>query len=54
MTAQTKKAPASTKVGIDVAKTGGTAPFTFRTVVSGILLAGNILVAAIYFHVINP
>lgn len=31
-----------------------TAPYPFRTIVSLILLAGNILVAAIYFHVINP
>ncbi|KJH73326.1 photosystem I protein PsaX [Aliterella atlantica] len=31
-----------------------TAPYPFRTIVSLILLAGNFLVAAIYFHVINP
>ncbi len=54
MTAQAKAVPASKKVGIDVAKTGAKAPFPFRTVISLILLAGNILVAAIYFHLINP
>ena len=31
-----------------------TAPYPFRTIVSLILLAGNFLVAAIYFHVVNP
>lgn len=54
MTAEAKTAPASAKVGKDVAKTGAKAPFPFRTVVSTILLAGNFLVAAIYFHVLNP
>ncbi|MBD1840728.1 photosystem I protein PsaX [Coleofasciculus sp. FACHB-64] len=29
-------------------------PYPFRTIVSLILLAGNFLVAAIYFHIINP
>ncbi|NJL80529.1 MAG: photosystem I protein PsaX [Richelia sp. RM2_1_2] len=42
------------KVGVDVAQTNAKAPFPFRTLVSAILLGGNILVAAIYFHVINP
>jgi photosystem I 4.8kDa protein len=31
-----------------------TAPYPFRTIVSLILLAGNFLVAAIYFHIVNP
>ena len=42
------------EVGVDVAQTDAKAPFPYRTLVSIILLAGNILVAAIYFHVINP
>ncbi|MBF2018241.1 MAG: photosystem I protein PsaX [Rivularia sp. T60_A2020_040] len=42
------------KVGVDVAQTNAKAPFPFRTIISVILLAGNVLVAAIYFHVINP
>lgn len=54
MTAQAKFTPANKKVGIDVAKTGAKPPYTFRTAISLLLLAGNILVAAIYFHVINP
>lgn len=29
-------------------------PYPFRTIVLLILLAGNFLVAAIYFHLINP
>ena len=29
-------------------------PYPFRTIVLLLLLAGNFLVAAIYFHVINP
>ncbi|OWY67830.1 photosystem one PsaX [cyanobacterium TDX16] len=41
-------------IGQDVAKSNANAPFPFRTIVSLILLAGNILVAAIYFHIINP
>lgn len=32
----------------------GKPPYPFRTIVSILLLAGNILVAAIYFHVLNP
>ncbi len=36
-----------------VAKTNAKPPYPFRTTISLILLAGNILVAAIYFHVIN-
>ncbi len=31
-----------------------TAPYPFRTTVGLLLLAGNFLIAAIYFHVINP
>ncbi|MBD2778174.1 photosystem I protein PsaX [Iningainema tapete] len=54
MTDVAKTAPASQKVGKDVAKTGAKPPFPFRTVISLILLAGNFLVAAIYFHLINP
>jgi len=36
------------------AETDGRPPFPFRTVVSLVLLAGNLLVAAIYFHILNP
>ncbi|MDF5720997.1 MAG: photosystem I protein PsaX [Rhizonema sp. PD37] len=54
MTAEAKTVPASKKVGKDVAKSGAKAPFPFRTVISILLLAGNFLVAAIYFHLINP
>lgn len=53
MTAQANKA-ATEKVGAEVAKTPGKPPYPFRTIVSLILLAGNILVAAIYFQTINP
>ncbi len=42
------------KVGADVAQSGAKAPFPYRTLISAILLAGNFLVAAIYFQVINP
>ncbi|MEM9925563.1 MAG: photosystem I protein PsaX [Cyanobacteria bacterium P01_D01_bin.50] len=42
------------EVGVDVPQTDAKAPFPYRTIVSIILLAGNVLVAAIYFHVINP
>ena len=42
------------KVGVDVPQTNAKAPFPYRTIVSVLLLAGNVLVAAIYFHVINP
>lgn len=42
------------KVGVDVAQTDAKAPFPYRTLISILLLAGNVLVAAIYFHVINP
>ncbi len=54
MTAQAKKTPASQKVGAEVAQTGGKPPFPFRTIISVILLAGNFLVAGIYFHLLNP
>lgn len=54
MTAQVKKAPASKPVGTEVAKSSGKPPYPFRTAVSLLLLAGNFLVAAIYFHAINP
>jgi photosystem I protein len=40
--------------GTDVAKTNAKPPYPFRTAISLILLAGNIAVAAIYFHIINP
>ncbi len=53
MTAEAKTAPASAKVGKDVAQTGAKPPYPFRTAVSIFLLAGNFLVAAIYFHLIN-
>jgi photosystem I protein len=42
------------QAGADVAQTNAKPPFPYRTLISAILLAGNILVAAIYFHVINP
>ncbi|MDX2096398.1 MAG: photosystem I protein PsaX [Leptolyngbyaceae cyanobacterium bins.59] len=29
-------------------------PYPFRTITALVLLAGNFLVAGIYFHVINP
>ncbi len=32
----------------------GKPPYPFRTIISLILLGGNILIAAIYFHVVNP
>ncbi|MBD0263812.1 MAG: photosystem I protein PsaX [Hassallia sp. WJT32-NPBG1] len=54
MTAQAKKTPANAKVGAEVAQTGAKAPFPFRTAISLFLLAGNFLVAGIYFHLINP
>ncbi len=54
MTTQAKKVPANKKVGAEVAKTSAKPPYPFRTGVSLILLAGNILVAAIYFHLVNP
>lgn len=38
----------------EVAKSSGKPPYPFRTAVSLILLAGNFLVAAIYFQTINP
>lgn len=43
-----------TKVGVDVPQTDAKAPFPYRTIISAILLAGNILVAAIYFKIISP
>ncbi len=42
-----------TKVGVDIPQTDAKAPFPFRTLVSVILLAGNVLVAAIYFNILN-
>jgi photosystem I protein len=54
MTMEAKYGSAKEKVGAEVAKTGAKAPFPFRTSMALILLAGNILVAAIYFHLINP
>ncbi|MBE9192622.1 photosystem I protein PsaX [Gloeocapsopsis crepidinum LEGE 06123] len=32
----------------------GNPPYPYRTIISLILLAGNFLIAAIYFRVINP
>lgn len=43
-----------TKVGVDVPQTDAKAPFPYRTLISIILLAGNVLVAAIYFNIISP
>ena len=54
MTAQAKKAPATKPVGAEVAKSSGKPPYPFRTIISLVLLAGNFLVAAIYFHLVNP
>lgn len=54
MTARAKNAADDKTAGKAVAKTSAKPPYPFRTVVSLVLLAGNILVAAIYFHVINP
>lgn len=42
------------KVGADVAQTGAKSPFPFRTGVAILLLAINVLVAAIYHQAINP
>ncbi|NEU73476.1 photosystem one PsaX [Hassallia byssoidea VB512170] len=53
MTAQAKK-PANQKVGAEVAQSGAKAPFPFRTAISIFLLAGNFLIAGIYFHLVNP
>lgn len=47
-------AKVSKPIGTEVAKTGAKPPYPFRTAISLVLLAGNILVAAIYFHVVNP
>ena len=54
MTAQANKPPANKQVGTEVAKSSGKPPFPFRTIISLIVLAGNFLVAAIYFHLVNP
>ncbi len=45
---------AGAAAGTAVAKTNAKPPYPFRTAISLVLLAGNILVAAIYFHVVNP
>ena len=45
---------AGTAAGTAVAKSSGKPPYPFRTAISLVLLAGNILVAAIYFHLVNP
>lgn len=49
MTAQAKK---TVKTGAVVNESNP--PYPFRTAVGLFLLAGNFLVAAIYFHIINP
>ena len=46
-----KKVGANTNTGATT-KTGK-APYTFRTFWALVLLAGNFLIAAIYFHVLN-
>lgn len=51
MTAQSKKVSGSVSTG-PVTKTGKR-PYPFRTFWALLLLAGNFLVAAIYFHVWN-
>lgn len=53
MTADAQKTSAKDKVGVDVAQTGAAAPFAYRTIISLVLLAVNVLVAAIYFHVLD-
>ena len=45
---------AGSVAGTEVAKTNAKPLYPFRTAISLVLLAGNILVAAIYFHVVNP
>ena len=50
MNAQAMKSSVKTKAVVDESKP----PYPYRTIISLILLAGNFLVAAIYFHVINP
>lgn len=47
-------ARASKPVGTEVAKTDSAPPYPYRTAISLLLLAGNFLVAAIYFHLVNP
>ncbi|NJL83056.1 MAG: photosystem I protein PsaX, partial [Chloroflexaceae bacterium] len=32
----------------------GNPPYPYRTLWAGLLLAGNILIAAVYFHLVNP
>ncbi len=54
MTAQASHQPSKNKPGSEVAKSGGNPPYPFRTAISLFLLAGNFLVAAIYFHLVNP
>ena len=53
MAAQANKT-SDNQPGTEVAKTDGNPPYPFRTAISLLLLAGNFLVAAIYFHVVNP
>ena len=50
MNAQATKSSVKTKAVVNESKP----PYPYRTIVSLILLAGNFLVAAIYFHAINP
>ena len=52
MAAQSTKA-SENKAGTG-AESDGKPPYPFRTAISLFLLAGNLLVAAIYFQVINP
>jgi photosystem I protein len=54
MTAQASHQPSKNQPGSEVAKSGGNPPYPFRTAISLFLLAGNFLVAAIYFHLVNP
>ena len=51
---QASNRAAGAVAGTEVAKTNAKPPYPFRTAISLVLLAGNILVAAIYFHVVNP
>lgn len=48
------KAGTTIKRPEEAAMNTGKPPYPFRTAVALLLLAGNLLVAAIYFHTFNP
>ncbi|MEB3338678.1 MAG: photosystem I protein PsaX [Leptolyngbyaceae bacterium] len=54
MTTQAKKPTHQKLINQDAVIKTGKPPYPFRTIVGLILLAGNFLVAAIYFHILNP